>query len=365
MTSSDWANPYGVRKPYGSNSMNNGHGGEHGANGAAALSADHPLVPWREPDHVRQWVDVDHSREALDRFDRSWPELGELLDSNVGSGRVVIVSGPPGMGKTTLIHRCIYEVKQRVAADAAAVGNPLPVFVPTAGLENDGRRISVAPDGESFAPTRLINARIRRELAKRLRRHDFPESRVKAIIDEEDPYQAYGEMSDLLVQRNALLFAVIPHIRWNDAYLRAAFLRTCLSHAHPRIVLFVEVSQGTAETAKEVAAALSGSTAVTHLALSELNSEDIWRFSRSARPGHGGPHVLVEPDRSSLMAAHDEWKPRDVRELRKVFHSAADALRCAPYPWPIDADALRPHWEPRRTGRDALLRDPIRPRPGG
>lgn len=362
MTSSDWANPYGVRKPYGPNGMNSGHVGQ---NGASALSADHPLVPWKEPDHMHQWVDVDHSREALDHFRGSLSELGEVLDSNKGYGRVVIVSGPAGMGKTTLIHRCLYEVKRRLAVDGAAVGNPLPVFVPTAGLENDGHRISVDPDGESFAPTRLINDRIRRELAKRLRTHDFPESRVKAIIDEGDPFQAYGEMSDLLVHRNALLFAVIPHIRWNDAHLRAAFLRTCLSHAHPRIVLFVEVSQGAAETAKEVAAALSGSAAVTHLALSELNSEDIWRFSRSARPGHGGPHALVEPDRSSLMAAHDEWKPRDVRELRKVFHSAADALRCAPYPWPIDADALRPYWEQRRARRDALLRDPIRPRPGG
>lgn len=364
MTSSDWANPYGVRKPYGSNGTNNGHGGGGSANGAVTLSADHPLVPWKQPDHVDQWVDVDHSREELDRFGRNWPDLGELLDTNVGHGRVVIVSGPPGMGKTTLIHRCLYEVQQRVVAAAAAAGNPLPVFVPTAGLENDGRRISVDADG-SFAPTKLINARIRSELAKRLRLHDFPESRVHAIVTEEDPYQAYGEMSDLLVQRNALLFAVIPHIRWNDAHLRAAFLRTCLSHAHPRIVLFVEVSHGAAETAREVAAVLSGSAAVTHLALRELNSEDIWRFSRSARPGHGGPHVLVEPDRSSLMAAHDEWKPRDVRELRKVFHSAADALRCAPHPWPIDADALRPHWERRRASRDALLRDPILPRPGG
>ncbi|MFI6851112.1 hypothetical protein [Streptomyces sp. NPDC050416] len=360
MTSSDWANPYGVRKPYGSNGMNR----HVGQNGASALSADHPLVPWKEPDHVHQWVDVDHSREELDRFGSDWPGLGELLDPSADQGRVVIVSGPPGMGKTTLIHRCIYEVKQRVAATAAAAGNPLPVCVPTAGLENDGRRISIDADG-SFAPTERINARIRRELAKRLRLHDFPESRVKAITDEDDPWQAYSEMSDLLLQRNALLFAVIPHIRWNDAHLRAAFLRTCLSNAHPRIVLFVEVSQGAAETAREVAAALSGSAAVTHLALSELNSEDIWRFSRSARPGHGGPHALVEPDRSSLVAAHDEWKPRDVRELRKVFHSAADALRCAPHPWPIDADALRPYWERRRASRDALLRDPIRPRPGG
>ncbi|MCF0079997.1 ATP-binding protein [Streptomyces lomondensis] len=360
MTSSDWANPYGVRKPYGSNGANHGDGGEKGA----TLSADHPLVPWKQPDHVHQWVDVDHSREELDRFVRNWPDLGELLDANVGHGRVVIVSGPPGMGKTTLIHRCLYEVQQRVAATGPSAGDPLAVFVPTAGLENDGRRISVDPDG-SFAPTRLINARIRSEITKKLLLHEFSESRVRAITAEEDPYQAYGEMSDLLVQRNALLFAVIPHIRWNDAHLRAAFLRTCLSHAHTRIVLFVEVSHGAAETAREVAAALSGSAAVTHLALRELNSEDIWRFSRSARAANGAPNGLVEPDRSSLMAAHDEWKPSDVRELRKVFHSAADALRRAPHPWPIDADALRPHWERRRAGRDALLRHPILPRSGG
>jgi hypothetical protein len=361
MTSSDWANPYGVRKPYGPNGTGNG---EHGAKDRATLSADHPLVPWKQPDHMHQWVDVDHSREQLDRFGTDWPPLGELLDGSSGHGRVVIVSGPPGMGKTSLIHRCIYEVKQRVAAAAAGADDPLAVFVPTAGLANDGRRISVDPDG-AFAPTSLINARIRREIAKSLRLHEFPESRVQSIVAEEDPFQAYSDMSELLVQRNALLLAVIPHIRWNDAGLRAAFLRTCLSNAHTRIVLFVEVSHGAAETAREVAAALSGSAAVTHLALRELNSEDIWRFSHSARAAGGGPNGLVEPDRTSLMAAHAEWKPSDVRELRTVFHSAADALRSAPHPWPIDADALRPHWERRRAGRDSLLRAPIPPRSGG
>ncbi|MEU1102682.1 ATP-binding protein [Streptomyces tibetensis] len=361
MTSSDWANPYGVRKPYGANGADHG---DHGGKARASLSADHPLVPWKQPDHLHQWVDVDHSREELDRFGTSWPPLGELLDGSSGHGRVVIVSGPPGMGKTSLIHRCIHEVRQRVAAAAAWAGDPLPVCVPTAGLANDGRRISVDPDG-AFAPTSLINARIRREIAKSLRLHDFPESRVQSIVAEEDPFQAYSDMSELLVQHNALLLAVIPHIRWNDAALRARFLSTCLSNAHTRIVLFVEVSHGAAETAREVAATLSDSAAVTHLALRELNSEDIWRFSHSARASDDGPNGLVKPDRSSLMAAHSEWRPSDVRELRTVFHSAADALRSAPYPWPIDADALRPHWERRRAGRDALLRAPIPPRSGG
>ncbi|MFF5367245.1 ATP-binding protein [Streptomyces sp. NPDC013187] len=362
ITGSDWANPYGVRKPYGSNGT---HYGGHGGKDRAALSADHPLVPWKEPDHLHQWVNVDHSGEELKRFVAGWHDLHDLLDHvDSGDGRVVLVSGPPGMGKTSLIHRCIHEAQQRVAEAAAGVSDLRTVFVPTAGLVNDGRRISVGPDG-SFAPIELINIRIRREIAKGLLRHDFPEARVRSIVAEQDPFQAYEDMKDLLTQHNALLFAVIPHIRWNDAELRTKFLQTCLSAAPPRIVLFVEVSHGSAETGREVAAALSGSAAVTHLALRELDSEDIWRFSRSARASDGGPNGLVEPDRSSLMAAHSEWRPSDVRELRAVFHSAADALRSAPHPWPLDADALRPHWERRRASRASLLRDPIPPRPGG
>ncbi|MCF1644790.1 MULTISPECIES: hypothetical protein [Streptomyces] len=362
MTSSDWANPYGVRKPYGSNGPANGF---PDADARATFSADHPLVPWKQPDHMDQWVDVDHSGEQLKRFLARWPTLDELLDGGSGDGRVVIVSGLPGMGKTSLIHRCIHEARQRVAKGASEAGDPLAVCVPTAGLMNDGHRISVGPDG-SFAPVELINTRIRKEIAKRLLRHAFPEERVRSIVAEEDPYQAYGDMRDLLDQHNALLFAVIPHIRWNDAGLRTDFLRSCLSAAHPRIVLFVEVSHGAAETAREeVAATLHGSAAVTHLALRELDAEDIWRFSHSARAANGGPGGLVEPDRSSLVAAHSEWRPSDVRELRRVFHSAADALRSAPHPWPIDADALRPHWERRRAGRASLLRDPIPPRSGG
>lgn len=124
MTNSDWANPYGVRKPYGSNGAGTGDGRDNSANGSAALSADHPLVPWKQPDHMNQWVDVDHSRDELDRFEEDWPTLGELLDSSSGHGRVVVVSGQPGMGKTSLIHRCIHEAQPACGSGRARGREP-------------------------------------------------------------------------------------------------------------------------------------------------------------------------------------------------------------------------------------------------
>lgn len=338
-------NPYGVRVP----------GSGHSLPGLETPPTDdHPLVPWDEPGHTAQWVDVDHAREQVARFgQQTLDRLGELVTPGVGAGRLVVVSGPRGMGKTTLIHRCIYEAGEYIAR-LSGVGRPPAlrrIVAMTGGYRNTGSRISIDENGD-FAAMPVVNGNIRDQIHATLCRH-FEDVKIDPAIAEEPPAKAFGAISVLLAQQDALLFAVIPHIDWKDAGVRTNFLKTCLNHARTRIVLFVEVSQETNEAAEAVIGELPDG-AVTHLALGQLTSEDTVKFS--AGPHHSSPHDLPPAVRAGLIAAHDAQHPADVRELRQVFYAAAEQRRHGAAGTPITADELSGYWQPGAPDLRSLTR---------
>lgn len=327
MTTSSPHNPYGVFVPRGRESLPGPVGRPRD---------DHPLVPWEDENHAGQWVEVDHAREQLENFEQCLSRLSELVNSGVDQGRLVVVTGPAGMGKTTLIHQCVHRARQyidQLSADEESDRLPLHIVAMTAGYGNDGRGISTDENGE-FASTPVINANIRDKIVATLRAH-FSHLELDAAISQETPFKAFSAISTVLAQQDALLFVVVPHIDWKDAAVRTRFLKTCLSHAQSRIVLFVEVTHGNVDTSHEVVRELLPSPAVTHLALGGLRSEDTAKFGRSARSDH--------PDPDDAVLA--EWQPTDVRELRQVYHAAAEERIRAGRPVRVTALELRRHAE--------------------
>lgn len=299
---------------------------------------DHPLVPWKEPSHAGQWVDVDHAREQLNRFEQRFQEeLPGLLLPNLRRGHLVVVTGPVGMGKTTLIHRCVHlaheyldELRQQLDERSQPRFAPELVVAMAGGYDNHSREVSWDASGD-FAETPQINAVIRDKIVEALE-EEFPDVPLDPSLTGNDVRRAFTGISRLLARQNRLLLAIVPHIDWRDAGgdVRTKFLRTWLSHAQSRIMLFVEISHQNPRTASEVIAELPVNTAVTHLSLGLLAVEDTVKFTQAARGSHpdqeNDPPLPTIPGRS---ADEDPWRLTDVRYLRRECFRLAEAQRLA------------------------------------
>ncbi|MFI8261986.1 hypothetical protein [Streptomyces sp. NPDC085665] len=325
-------NPYSVRVPKKRQALRNAE---------SPPRVDYPLVPWSETSHCEQWVDVDHAKAQVDTF-RTWLErLPDVVDGGVDYGSLVVVTGPIGMGKTTLIHRCVHEAQKHI--ERMDPDPPLnQVVAMTAGYDNIGDVISLDDNGR-FATVPAINAGIVKQVVGELR---TKLAHVDTGISKWPPGEAFEAISELLEQQDALLFVIVPHIAWKDPGVRSEFLLTCLKHARSRIVLFVEISHGGTDRAKEVVKEVGRHPAVTHLELGHLKGEDRVAFGQAARSGH------PDPDATLLTG----WEPADVRELRMVYHAAAEHQIRAGEPVRITARELSHHAERlRREAREDLL----------
>ncbi|WP_329277363.1 ATP-binding protein [Streptomyces sp. NBC_01451] len=319
------ANPFGVYVPESRDRLPATH---------VRPKADHPLVPWKEQSHVHQWVDVDHAGQQLVRFEECFQEeLPGLLVEEEGRGHLVVVTGPVGMGKTTLIHRCVHWAHEYVQ------GLARPVVAMAGGYQNLGDKVSWDPKGH-FAETPLINTFIRDRIVRKLEK-EFPGEPLDPVLTGDDVQKAFSGISKLLARQESLLFAIVPHIDWRDAggEVRTNFLKTWLSHAESRIVLFVEISHQNRETAGEVIAGLPSNMPVTHLSLGSLATEDTVKFTETARGGHPDPES-TPPSLPAIptqgqgsgsgqaqVQVQDPWSLADVRHLRRECFAIAKEQR--------------------------------------
>ncbi|TPQ21323.1 hypothetical protein [Streptomyces sporangiiformans] len=335
---------------------------------------DHPLVPWAEESHAHQWVDVDHTWDQLTEFERCLTQLPELILPDVDRGHLVVVTGPVGMGKTTLIHRCIHRAHEYLDAlvrQSEQQGSrrrpPRPIVAMTGGYVNHGGEVSWDDEGD-FAETPGINAAIRDKIVDTLHRQ-FPQVPLDPDLTGDNIPRAFNGISTLLKEQNSLLFVIVPHIDWRNpgGDVRSKFLKTCLKHAQSRIVLFVEISHQNPRTAGEVVKDLLPHPAVTHLTLSPLALEDTVKFTDAAHPGSPGPdapslaplrQVPRDPEQDQ-----DPWSRFDVRQLRKECFAIAERQRRAGRPVRVTAaELVAPTLNPANLGRTTST--PGRPRRG-
>lgn len=90
---------------------------------------DAPLCPFHTPEHERYYVPVDNTQEAYEQFQQQMGDLRSLRDE----GRLVVVSGQRGCGKTALINRCATWL-QKSLGDLGVEGMIFPLT--HEGLEN-------------------------------------------------------------------------------------------------------------------------------------------------------------------------------------------------------------------------------------
>lgn len=309
-----------------------------------------PLVPWCIEGHEDLWVELKHVPVAVHTFrDQLVQVARNITPDRDGRGHLVVVSGLPGTGKSSLLHRCVHEFVSGLedpkgGDDDRSDAEPRDEsskpwcrrepsgavsVVPVTGVRNNGRDLESSPSGHTEAPElSTVIDRIFRTVVKALRKTPGFAEVCGPEIDSTDHFDSWHALTDALAQLGRRLAVIIPHIKWEDQDSRWAFLRFCHQKADRGVVFFVETEYTGLE--KEIGlifdeAQLRG---VTHLKTGRLAREDWGRYLRlwMELPDIPSPKVDIHEDLLECEPA--PWVFVSIAKLQTFLREAADeALR--------------------------------------
>ncbi|MFD3919425.1 hypothetical protein [Streptomyces sp. NPDC058595] len=273
-----------------------------------------PIAPWMFEGHSDLWAPVDHVPQLLEKFQMHGPSPWDLMDIEFSPGHLVIVSGAPKTGKTSLIHHCVHDLAVRlqecvitrdgpVGEDPGVVEKwcerkrPASSFV--VGLEGYRNqkgpsfgRARIDGNGELFEP---IDAQILERVLETLRglpEWDRAERESVLTVDPSKPYSGYHRLRRILINVNRCALIVVPHVPWAHTELSIRFINECREIATRGLVVFLEVSQ--IDFAPLLHAALGERPeAVTHLEMGALVKEDWTTYIRHRLAVDGIPAPVV------------------------------------------------------------------------
>ncbi|WP_158681136.1 ATP-binding protein [Streptomyces viridochromogenes] len=305
-----------------------------------------PLVPWCIEGHEDLWVELDHVPPAVHAFRNQLIQVARnITPDRDGRGHLVVVSGLPGTGKSSLLHRCVHEFVRGLEEpesgddgrpDVERQGDtPRPwrlreqsdaiSVVPVTGVRNNGRDLESSPSGHQEAPelSTVIN-RIFRTVVAELRRTPGFTDVCGPEIDSPDHYHSWHALTDALAQLGRRLAVIIPHIKWEDQDSRWAFLRFCHQKADRGVVFFVETEYTALE--KEIGLIFDESElrGVTLLKTGGLAREDWGKYLRlwMDLPGIPNPKVAIHDDLLDCEPA--PWVFVSISKLQTFLREAAD-----------------------------------------
>ncbi|MGW4757281.1 ATP-binding protein [Streptomyces chartreusis] len=211
-----------------------------------------PLCPWETSEHEHFYAPVDHTEQAFSDFVSHLQAQHDLANA----GKVVLITGPGGSGKTSLMHRCAWEARRFYAS------------LPNA---QTAEIVDLTKEGhaglDSMARARHVCSRLSDELRFR-RLFD------NAVVDElerrsEDPAKFYPYFSRLLSDKNAVSLILLPPSEV------VGEVHSYNSYAQGMIVFFCESSYG---TVSEIDAKPAGMKPIFHVQLGALEEADGWIF---------------------------------------------------------------------------------------
>lgn len=253
-----------------------------------------PLKPWRHPEHDDYYVPIDHTHEAFSQFQ---DEMGDLCSLLV-HGRLVVVSGQEGCGKTALVNRCAKWLRDGLAS----VG----VYVLIFDLTLECRLEHAVDERMSHICRRLTDElKIRQVLT---------EPQLKDLTGYQGkPDAVYPYLSSVLEPSVSIAVLLPPTELVNELVRYASLVR-------PKIVFFAERSSvdGIAAHRAEITRLLS--MPPVELDVGPLRPEDAWRFAsdrlarnsldKSRFPG------LIEQDMHRVTSGGT----LSIRWLQRILH---------------------------------------------
>ncbi|MBX9359790.1 ATP-binding protein [Streptomyces massasporeus] len=305
-----------------------------------------PLVPWCIEGHEDLWVELKHVPVAVHTFrDQLVQVARNITPDRDGRGHLVVVSGLPGTGKSSLLHRCVHEFVSGLE-DPKGGDDDRPdaeprdesskpwcrrepsgsvSVVPVTGVRNNGRDLESSPSGHTEAPELgTVIDRIFRTVVKALRKTPGFAEVCGPEIDSNDHFDSWHALTDALAQLGRRLAVIIPHIKWEDQDSRWAFLRFCHQKADRGVVFFVETEYTALE--KEIGLIFDETQlrGVTHLKTGRLAPEDWGRYLRlwMELPDIPSPKVDIHEDLLECEPA--PWVFVSIAKLQTFLREAAD-----------------------------------------
>lgn len=316
-----------------------------------------PLRPWRLRGHDRMRLAVDQTDDAFRDFLAQVDDVNDLASG----GRLVVVDGIEGSGKTTLIHRCVDDLRTRLAGVLGhtlvepdgdwEIRPPVPgVFI----VDLSEYISSIAYDNKGqFRSLEEINRKIFNRVVREVRNLvEGPTTALKSLADDTsgDLADLYQELSELLRRGRQFVMVVLPFINLGPWQLHIDFLRAHLSFCGRRIVFFAETTESDVMKGLRPLSQHERRR-VAHLSVGPLKTDD-WKMfveERMARPDLPPKHVTMASEALAGVPADVQYGT--VRVLQNSFFELGEIVRRAGRTV-ICAD----DWETRET---AALTNPI------
>ncbi|MEU9629147.1 ATP-binding protein [Streptomyces luteogriseus] len=305
-----------------------------------------PLVPWCIEGHEDLWVELEHVPLAVHTFRNQLVQVARnITPDRDGRGHLVVVSGLPGTGKSSLLHRCVHEFVSGLEDPKDGDGDRPDAeprdesskpwcrrepsgavcVVPVTGVRNNGRDLESSPSGHTEAPElSTVIDRIFRTVVKALKKTPGFAEVCGPEIDSPDHFDSWHALTDALAQLGRRLAVIIPHIKWEDQDSRWAFLRFCHQKADRGVVFFVETEYTGLE--KEIGLIFDETQlrGVTHLKTGRLAREDWGRYLRlwMELPDIPSPKVDIHEDLLECEPA--PWVFVSIAKLQTFLREAAD-----------------------------------------
>lgn len=342
-----------------------------------------PLVPWCIEGHEDLWVELDHVPVAVHTFRNQLVQVARTITpGRDGRGHLVVVSGLPGTGKSSLLHQCVHEFARGLeepegGSDARPGterqgGGPASwrgrdpsgaiSIVPVTGVRNDGRDLESSSSGHMEPPElKTVISRIFRSILRELKTTPGFREAYGPEIDSSDHWGSWHAITDALAQLGRRLAVIIPHIQWADRVSRWAFLRFCHQKADRGVVFFIETEY--TELEKEIGLIFNESQrrGVTHLKTGALAREDWGRYLRlwMELPGIPNPKVAIHDDLLDCEPA--PWVFVSISKLQTFLREAADEALQADEAY-LRRNHIVPRFDRKQPNPDDFLRrDPSDP----
>jgi hypothetical protein len=295
-----------------------------------------PLRPWKEHDHVDFYVPVDQTLAAFHEFGRRLHEDGPVQ----ARGRLVVVIGEKGCGKTSLINRCVHHL-----VTTAAAGTQL--------LVADVCRESVSVDSVEARMNELAERVVDDLRAQRV----FSEDWLSAFEDQLTASAVYRLLGNWLAQHGDMLAVLLP-----PTELLFTELEQYALMARERMIFFAEsADHDEVDTALEQMRAADRDE-VVRLQVHPLNKGDGWRFAQARLNGYRGSQPVPGVSETTMEALQELRNDMSLEELQTVLFEVWEDVAHRSLPVQEVSWNDIASWYVARFNQPEYRRKPYRPR---